>query len=38
VFARLVLEGAYEATLLAAAEQVGAGGSNTVLLTRLDGR
>ena len=38
MFARLVLEAAYEATLLAAAEQAEAGGSNTVLLTRLDGR
>lgn len=36
-FARLVLHGAYEATLLAAAEQAAAGGSNTVLLTRLGG-
>lgn len=36
-FARLVLEGAYEATLLAAAEQAIGGGSNTVLLTRLGG-
>jgi hypothetical protein len=36
-FARLVLEAAYEATLLAAAEQVMGGGSNTVLLTRLGG-
>jgi hypothetical protein len=36
-FARLVLEAAYEATLLAAAEQAASGGSNTVLLTRLGG-
>lgn len=36
-FARLVLEAAYEATLLAAAEQAMAGGSRTVLLTRLGG-
>lgn len=36
-FAQLVLEAAYEATLLAAAEQRHAGGSNTVLLTRLGG-
>jgi hypothetical protein len=36
-FARLVLEAAYEATLLAAAEQAAAGGSNIVLLTRLGG-
>lgn len=36
-FARLVLESAYEATLLAAAQQASAGGSNTVLLTRLGG-
>jgi hypothetical protein len=36
-FARLVLEGAYEATVLAAAEQTVSGGSNTVLLTRLGG-
>jgi hypothetical protein len=35
--ARLVLEAAYEATLLAAAEQHVAGGSRTVLLTRLGG-
>jgi hypothetical protein len=33
----LVLEAAYEATLLAAAEQHVAGGSRTVLLTRLGG-
>ncbi len=36
-FARLVLEAAYEATLLAAAEQVIADRPNTVLLTRLGG-
>jgi hypothetical protein len=36
-FARLVLEAAYEATLLAALEQVQRGGSSTVLLTRLGG-
>lgn len=36
-FARLVLEAAYEATLLAAAEQASSGGSNKVLLTRLGG-
>jgi hypothetical protein len=36
-FAHLVLEAAYEATLLAAVEQASAGGSNTVLLTRLGG-
>ncbi|MDQ2628739.1 MAG: hypothetical protein M3Y90_17310 [Actinomycetota bacterium] len=36
-FARLVLQASYEATLLAAAEQAGAGGSNIVLLTRLGG-
>ncbi len=36
-FARLVLEAAYEATLLAAAEKAGNGGSNKVLLTRLGG-
>lgn len=36
-FARLVLEGAYEATVLAAVEQAASGGSNTVLLTRLGG-
>lgn len=35
--ARLVLEAAYEATLLAAAEQAIRGGSNKVLLTRLGG-
>lgn len=35
--ARLVLEATYEATLLAAAEQAGAGGSNIVLLTRVGG-
>ncbi len=36
-FARLVLEAAYEATLLAAALQRASGGSNIVLLTRLGG-
>lgn len=36
-FARLVLEAAYEATLLAAVEQANAAGSRTVLLTRLGG-
>ena len=36
-FARLVLEAAYEATLLAAATEHAAGGSNVVLLTRLGG-
>ena len=36
-FARLVLDATYEATLLAAAEQAGEGGSNTVLLTRVGG-
>ncbi|MFL0295230.1 hypothetical protein ACJH6J_30070 [Mycobacterium sp. SMC-18] len=36
-FARLVLESAYEATLLAAVESVANGGSNIVLLTRLGG-
>ncbi|MGV1004879.1 MAG: hypothetical protein ACOYEV_08960 [Candidatus Nanopelagicales bacterium] len=36
-FARLILQAAYEATLLAAVEQAGSGGSNTVLLTRLGG-
>lgn len=36
-FARLVLEAAYEATLLAAAEQAMSGGSSAVLLTRLGG-
>lgn len=36
-FARLVLEATYEATLLAAAEQANAGGSNTALLTRVGG-
>lgn len=35
--ARLVLESAYEATLLAAAESAANGGSNIVLLTRLGG-
>lgn len=36
-FARLVLEAAYEATLLAAVEQQQRGGSATALLTRLGG-
>jgi hypothetical protein len=36
-FARLVLEASYEATLLSAVEQSVAGGSNTVLLTRVGG-
>lgn len=36
-FGRLVLEAAYEATLLAAAAQAVSGGSKTVLLTRLGG-
>ena len=36
-FARLVLEATYEATLLAAAEQSAAGGSDTVVLTRVGG-
>jgi hypothetical protein len=36
-FARLVLEAAYEATLLAAVEQASTGGSNIVLLTRVGG-
>jgi hypothetical protein len=36
-FGRLVLEAAYEASLLAAAEQRSRGGSPTVLLTRLGG-
>jgi hypothetical protein len=36
-FATLVLEAAYDATLLAAIENVGRGGSNIVLLTRLGG-
>jgi hypothetical protein len=36
-FARLVLEAAYEATLLAAVEQSSAAGSNIVLLTRVGG-
>jgi hypothetical protein len=36
-FAQLVLEAAYEATLLAAVRQHQAGGSATVLLTRLGG-
>ncbi len=37
LFAQLVLEATYEATLLAAAEQTFAGGSNVVLLTRVGG-
>ena len=37
LFARLVLQAAYEATLLAAVEQASSGGSNKVLLTRLGG-
>ena len=36
-FARLILEATYEATLLAATAQAVAGGSNTVLLTRVGG-
>ena len=36
-FARLILQASYEATLLAAVEQAGSGGSNKVLLTRLGG-
>jgi len=36
-FARMVLQASYEATLLAAVEQVSTGGSNKVLLTRLGG-
>lgn len=36
-FARLVLEAAYEATLLAAVEQAARGESNVVLLTRVGG-
>ena len=36
-FARLVLEAAYESTLLAACERHRQGGSNTVLLTRVGG-
>lgn len=36
-FARVVLEAAYEATLLAAVEQTKGGGAATVLLTRLGG-
>jgi len=36
-FARLVLEASYEALMLAAVEQSSAGGSNTVLLTRIGG-
>jgi hypothetical protein len=35
--ARLVLEAAYEATLLAAVEQATAGKSSTVMLTRVGG-
>jgi hypothetical protein len=35
--ARLVLEGAYEATLLAAVEQANGGGSDIALLTRVGG-
>lgn len=37
LFARLVLEATYEATLLAAAEQASIGGSAIVLLTRVGG-
>jgi hypothetical protein len=37
VFARLVLQAAYEATLLAAVDQASRGGSTTILLTRLGG-
>ena len=36
-FARLILQAAYEATLLAAVEQASGGGSNKVFLTRLGG-
>ena len=36
-FARLVLQASYEALMLAAVEQAGAGGSATVLLTRIGG-
>jgi hypothetical protein len=36
-FARLVLEAAYEATLLCALENLGRGGSQRVYLTRLGG-
>jgi hypothetical protein len=36
-FARLVLEASYEAVMLAAVEQASAGGSTTVLLTRIGG-
>ena len=36
-FARLVLQASYEAVMLAAVEQVSAGGSATVLLTRIGG-
>ena len=37
LFARLVLQASYEATLLAAVEQASSGGSNKVLLTRIGG-
>ncbi|BBX09937.1 hypothetical protein [Mycolicibacterium aichiense] len=37
LFARLVLEATYEATLLAAVERAAGGGSNIVLLTRVGG-
>jgi hypothetical protein len=37
LFAQLILQATYEATLLAAAEQADAGGSNVVLLTRVGG-
>ena len=33
----MILQASYEATLLAAVEQAGSGGSNKVLLTRLGG-
>ena len=36
-FARLILEAAYEATMLAAVEHSVTGGSNTVLMTRVGG-
>jgi hypothetical protein len=36
-FARLVLQASYEAVMLAAVEQARAGGSTTVLLTRIGG-
>ncbi len=36
-FARLILDAGYQATMLAAAENLHRGGSPTVLLTRLDG-